>query len=407
MARTEQPFVPVLLGTDIGAYGMARSFESAFGVSSLSYGTFPLTPTAYSRFVEVHTDPDLMDPDRFVEVLNAGVSRLHGKRGLIISCGDEYTILLARVKERLDPAYDFVCPEPDVADRLNNKETFYQLCEQIGLPYPKTVVISDEHVPSELPFGFPVACKPSDAPNYRAHPFEGQRKAFICSTREHLERVCHLAYEAGYEGDMIIQDFIPGDDTNVRVVNGYVRRDGTVALLALGHPILEDYSPVGIGNYSAILSYSDDGIYDMVEEFLSHTEWHGFVNFDMKFDSRDGRYKLFELNPRQGRSSYYVTLAGYNLATYIVDDLYGGCKLEPVRATNEVLWVGIPKRLVGKYVAPGPDRDRALELIREGKVGTTLLGAGEHDIRRAYNMAKLWVHYGLDYRRYFGARDLD
>ncbi len=36
----------------------------------------------------------------------------------------------------------------------------------------------------------------------------------------------------------------------------------------------------------------------------------------MKYDPRDGSYKLLKLTYVKGRSSFYVTLNGYNLTRY-------------------------------------------------------------------------------------------
>ena len=59
-----------------------------------------------------------------------------------------------------------------------------------------------------------------------------------------------------------------------------------------------------------------------------------------------------------------------------------------------------------KYVEEGPEKRRALELMKQGKCGTTIYGAKDDNPKRLWNMAKLWVHYVVDFRKYFGKRDL-
>lgn len=400
-------FVPVLLGAEIAGYGMARAFYEEYGVTSQLWGIFPLTPTQHSKFIDVHIDANMLEGNHLSEILNAQVkSGAYGdKTPLVVPCGDEHAVALARQMDLLDPAYKVVCAPYDTLEMFNEKEPFYELCEKRGVPYPKTAIATSPELP-ELPFDFPVALKPSDALNYREHPFEGQKKAFTLETLEDLQETVRRIYEAGYEGHLIIQDFIPGDDSNMRVVNGYVRGDGTVSLMSLGNPLCEDPAPMRIGNYAFILSYSDDSIYDTVEALMANSGYRGFFNIDMKYDCRDGSYRLFEVNPRAGRSSFFTTLSGNNLARYAVDDLINGGVLEPKRATEEVLWYGMPKSLFKPYAPEGESKERALELMRQGKCGTTIFGAHDNNPKRLFNMAKLWAHYYLEFKKYFGHRDL-
>ncbi len=99
---------------------------------------------------------------------------------------------------------------------------------------------------------------------------------------------------------MILQEYIPGDDNCMRVLNAYCGLDHKVKLMALGRPLLEEQTPEGIGNYAAILSdpeYNDAALLEKLKNFLEDMQWEGFANMDIKYDARTGEYKMFEMNP--------------------------------------------------------------------------------------------------------------
>ena len=73
-------YVPIVLGTGLNSYAVARSLHEAFGVRTLAIGRFPLRETADSSIVEVRTFRDLDRPERLLEVLEEVAEEFAGRK---------------------------------------------------------------------------------------------------------------------------------------------------------------------------------------------------------------------------------------------------------------------------------------------------------------------------------------
>lgn len=66
---TEQPFLPILLGSDMNAYGMARGFYEAYGIKPLVLGRSHLTATQDSHILDFQEIDRLNEQDVFAPAL--------------------------------------------------------------------------------------------------------------------------------------------------------------------------------------------------------------------------------------------------------------------------------------------------------------------------------------------------
>ena len=384
-------FLPILLGSDINVYGMARAFHEAYGITSRAYAYFQLSPTKFSRIVDVHIVPDFNNFVTFRDTMLAEGKRLKqedpDRALLLIPCGDVYANLLSQCGDDLKRYYVYNTLDIQLSRKLAYKSTFYRMCEQYGLPHPKTKTVTADQVKAgeyrDLPFDYPVAMKPANSVEWLNIDFEGRKKAYILDTPEQLETIIRRAYEAGYTSEMVIQDFIPGDDSHMRVLNAYVDKHHRVRMMFLGHPLLEDPSPVAVGNYAAIIPDYNEDVFRRIKAFLEAIEYEGVANFDMKYDERDGEYKLFEINCRQGRSNYYVTGAGYNIAKLLVEDRIEHRELPFVITKNHALWRMVPKKVAFKFI-PKAYHPQMKALIRAGASTHSL------EYHRDYTPARIW-----------------
>lgn len=404
-------FQPILLGSDINAYGMARAFHEEYGIKSIAFAHFQLSPTKFTDIIHMNIVEHFGESDTFkATLLNLGrkmTTQYPDTTLLLIPCGDLYANLLSHCGKELRPYFVFNTLDRDLNHRLSYKNTFYEVCEQYGLPHPQTKVVTEQGVRNgdykHLPFPYPVAMKPADSAAWLDIDFPGRKKAFIIDDPDELDTLITRAYAAGYHAEMIIQDFIPGDDSRMRVLNAYVDQHHHVRMMFLGHPLLEDPTPEAVGNYAAIIPDYNEEVFRSIKAFLEDIKYEGVANFDMKYDERDGQYKLFEINLRQGRSSYFVTLNGFNIARYFVDDLVNDSDFDgkTVFGQGSKLWMEIPVSIFRDYVSEGEDKRRGLEMIERGNWGTTLEYRKDMNPIRWLMIQHMFSIYKKRYAQYF------
>lgn len=398
-------FLPVILGTDVNAYGMARSFHMEYGVKSKCIGKGKLFMTDLSSIVEsITVIPNLDDHEVFVEELIkfANEHREIAENLILVASSDSYAELVIRNKTKLAPYYALPFVDEKWIDEMLYKDRFYAVCEKYNLDYPSTAIVSyDNYSTFASPYDFPIALKPADSVAYLEVSFEGKQKAYIIKSAEQLTTVLANIYASGYKEKMIVQDFIPGDDTNMRVLNAYCDQHGKVRMMCLGRPLLEDCTPDLIGNYVAIVNDYNEEIYAQYKAFLEAIGYTGYANFDMKYDERDGKYKVFEINLRQGRSSFFATGSGYNLAKYAVEDFVYNMDNEVVYGNTEHLWLGVPKKVAINYIEDRELAQYAEKLIQEDKYCTTLHYKKDKNPFRALKVKNYYKVYEDRFKQFF------
>jgi len=346
-------------------------------------------------------NPKADDPEVFVELVT-GFAALHqDKKVILIGCGDNYVHLISENLDNLPGNVITPYIQTDLMNELIHKEEFYKLCEKMGIDYPNTFVHrKDMQSDFILPFSAPFIIKPANGIEYWNHPFKTQKKVYKAEDRASLENILDDIYSSGYDDSIIIQDFIPGDDTYMRVLTNYSDKDGKVKMMCLGHVLLEEHTPHGIGNHAVIITQHNEALETCFKKLLEEIHFIGFSNFDIKYDQRDGKYRVFEINTRQGRSNYYVTNAGANIAEYLVEDYIDQKELTYKTVTEETLWLVVPKKVAFDYIKPDEYRKQMRKLIRAGKFVNPLFYRRDFGFLRRLRLFKSQMGHFIKYRKY-------
>ena len=372
-----QKIYPVLIGADLNCYNVARAFHEAYGVTSKAFGRYAVSATKYSTIVDFTAIPDIDSEDVMIRTLKDYAASHADGRLVLFGCTDDYATMIIRNKQNLP---EYICPytEPEMIDTLSCKAEFYEMCERHSIPYPKTVVL--EGVPEDgaldaavLGFPYPIIIKPSSSVAYWKHPFDRMKKVYTAEAPDDAMKIVRDIYASGYDNKIIVQDMIPGGDAQMRVFTAFSDARGKVRAMCLGHTMVEEHTPKGLGNHAAIVT-EDTAAFPLTEKIralLEEMHYVGFSNFDIKYTGTGNDFRVFEINLRQGRSNMYMTAAGLNVAK-LAAEVFLSDGDDCVLCTNEHFWHHVPKAVAYKYTEDAELVRKAKSLAHSGRDTSSL-----------------------------------
>lgn len=300
----------------------------------------------YSKYLEKRFLFPPYDSDEFIDEL-VRVGQTFSQRPVIMSYDERVLLNISKHRDRLQAYYNFMLPDHNMVDRLLDKQLFDKLAEEFELPTPASVEVSNKQeikrVVSKL--RAPYIIKPAYR-HYWFHPEfsrvvgKQQKKGYVCKSIEELREIYGKISQI--HPDVVVQEFIRGDDHQMYDVNMYVDKNKNVRGYVSSRK-LRVYPPIS-GSGTCAETVEDSEIEKLARNITDKLNLIGMINLQMKRDEVTGRPMLIEIHTRTSTYDILGTHAGANIPALYYKDING---------------IKIPDYLKAKasinYIDVGPD----------------------------------------------------
>lgn len=264
------------------------------------------TPVWSSRYWVKRTRWDYSRPEQqtvaFLLDVGAKLRATHGKRAILLTTSDWVAIFIERNNHLLQEQFTFPQPVRPVIHSLLNKWGMHLLAREHGIPTPNTAFPASRVDVEEFleTSGFPIVMKQADPYVRDLTP-----KKIIYSRQELMNEVDRQA--ALGPSNAILQEYIPGDADTVWMCNGYFapQREHTTTFTGKK---LRQVSSTGIASLAICLP--NETVAAQTRRLMEGVGFRGCVGIGFRYDSRDGLYKLLDVNARV--SGIFRLFAGTN-----------------------------------------------------------------------------------------------
>jgi predicted ATP-grasp superfamily ATP-dependent carboligase len=332
-----QPTPAIVVGSGIGALGALRLFARA-GIPTYSLN---VKPAAESRSRWFRRLPGA-EEGLASAPLAALLQRTSVERGVLIPCSDALVREIAELPAALAQRFPSSVSPAEVVTQLTNKARFARLLAQLDVPRPLTLVLQNSQQLLQLSgVSFEqLFLKPEDSTSFmHRYGVKGVRVRTLADARTQFERV-HADQQP-----VVVQEYVPGPASNHYLIDGFAAAGGDIRALFARRRLR--MHPADFGDSSCMVSVSLGEVEAAVatlRRILSAIGYRGIFSAEFKRDSRDGQFKILEVNARVWIYVEFAGRCGVDVCSLAYRDALGLAP-EPAR---------VPRHGV-RLVSPGID----------------------------------------------------
>jgi D-aspartate ligase len=360
----------------------------------------------FSRFVSAKTKR-ISSLKENVELLGLLMSLNKDWDGaFLLPASDPAAVFIARNREELINRFVPAVQGWEVISRIINKAALYEQAGKIGIPAP--IVFYPDSAESLIKkrdeLTFPCILKP-----YETHKFFPvfHRKSFLVRDFGEMLEKYTLVQENNLR--VMVSEIIPGADDHLYDYLSYIDRSGSLSADACMQKMRQHPPGFGMARVSKTVPVIQE-IKQLALKLLKSFSYRGFSAAEFKFDRRDNKYKLMEINVRPVLQERLFLAAGINFPYIAYMDQVEGTSHISKTCEPEMYWIDIIRDLYGSvkwrrreklafrdylgpyfkkkvfcspfFDDPVPLAVRILILIREGFKSSIALGSNKNGPRK-------------------------
>lgn len=322
----------VILGLYYTGYGIIREL-CKYDIPIYVFDEIKRWPERVTRLANRLTFDNEQD---LLHKLITFADKNHNKPVMYLT-SDRYVEFFNRYRTILEEKYLIDFPESDVVEILFKKGHFARFAEENGYLIPKTFILNsiDDYDQYSASITFPCVLKPFW--KSKAWLNAGLKKVYLFNSKSELER--GLEYISRVEYNLIIQQYIPGNDRDIYFHLMYYNSQSECIGEFTGRKLRQ--WPVGIGQTACAepAPWATEVREESIRLF-NQLKYKGFGSVEFKKHPYENTFYIMEPTVgRQNAQSFLATINGTRLSTAAYSALTGSSFPAVALPKKKIFWI--------------------------------------------------------------------